>query len=200
MESSVKDKLSKVYALVNNGATEGEREAAKKALDRLLEKYSLDESVLSGLEVSEYIFTYTTALELQLLTRIMVIMVPGSVESSSRRMWNKSIVSDLKYIDWITIDSAYEYFRRHMKAEWKRVVSPELSKCRKSKTRNRRRKELRKYFFSQYAIASKLYREDELKPVDEKMSDKEAADRLRMISVKGGQYNKQLIGSLLLTQ
>jgi hypothetical protein len=199
MTDEIKDKITKVYALVNQGGTEGEKEAARKALDRLMKKYNLDEAILEGLDLKTYVFKYVTALELDILQRIMFIMVPGSIEASRIARWEKSIVSNLRYIDWITIECAYEYFRRHMKKEWKRVVAPHIAKCRKAKTKNRRRKELSEIFFHRYIIASKLYKEDELTTV-KASSGKEQRDRLMLDEVEGGAYNRQLAGGLLLTQ
>ena len=38
MEIYIKDKIAKIYELVNRGATEGERAAAKNLLDKLMKK------------------------------------------------------------------------------------------------------------------------------------------------------------------
>jgi hypothetical protein len=195
MEETIKDKLEKVYRLVNSGATEGERIAAKKALDRLMERYNLDEKVLNELHLKEYVFKYATLLELKLLERIMVMMVPDATANSGRLA--KRVVSNLRYVDWITIECAYEYFRRHMGAQWRKVVAPELEKCRKKKALVKRRVQLNKIFFSRYIIASRLYKEDELTDVKSE-SQRASMDRLRMMAVEGGSYNKQVVGGLLL--
>ena len=54
MEQSIKEKITKIYELVNHGATEGERAAAKKALDRMMSKYSLDLNELDTIKEKEY--------------------------------------------------------------------------------------------------------------------------------------------------
>jgi hypothetical protein len=41
MTNEIRAKIAKVYELVNNGATEGERAAAKAAMDRFIDKYKL---------------------------------------------------------------------------------------------------------------------------------------------------------------
>lgn len=196
MDDIIKDKIAKISQLVQKGATEGERQAAKNALDRLMNKYNLDDSVLSSLEFKEYVFKYTKAIELQLLQQIMGIMVPHAIERSAISPWNKRVVSNLQYMDWITLECAYEYFRKHMRKEWNRIVLPELAKCKKNKTRNKRRAKLGELFFMKYCIASKLY-EGELTTVAVK-GRKNLADRLALTSVEGGQYNKQVVGGLLL--
>jgi hypothetical protein len=193
----VKDKLAKVYALVNSGGTEGEKQAAKLALDRLMKKYNLDESILNSLDLKTYIFKYATTLEYWLIKRIMFMMVPHAIKASARGA--KRIESNLKYIDWVTIECAYEYFRRHMKKEWQRVVSPELNKTRKAKTRKKRRDKLDQLFFSDYVILSGLTKPEELETVDvSSMSEREREDRFRLAGIKGGSYNRQLSSGLLL--
>lgn len=196
----INDKLAKIYRLVQKGATEGEREAARKALERIMKKYNLNDSALNDLDFKEYIFKYTKQIELNLLERIMFIMVPNAIEQSALRSWKKEIVSKLQYLDWVTIECAYEYFRRHMRKQWNKLVLPELKKCRKVKTRNKRRKQLSDLFFNRYVIASKLYKEEELKKIDpNEISEREAKDRMRLAEgVEGGQYNKQVVGGLML--
>ncbi len=195
----INDKLAKIYRLVQKGATEGERAAAKKALDRIMQKYNLDEKVLNDLDFKEYVFKYSKKIELRLLERIMFIMVPGSIDQSAIRTWSKEIVSKLQYLDWITIECAYEYFRRHMLKQWRKIVIPELKKCRKTKTRNKRRKKLATLFFGQYVIASKLYKEEEITKIDlSELSEKEISDRMKLQGVEGGNCNKQVLGGLML--
>lgn len=201
MTNEQKDKISKIYELVNRGATEGERAAAKKALDRIMSKYNLSAESLSDIRLKEYVFKYTTELEEWLLSRIMVMMVSAEViDRSKQRRWVKQIMSNLTHEEWIIIECSYEYFRRHMKTQWKKVCGPELKKCRKPKTRNKRRKELYEVFFSQYVIKSKLYKPDEIKELNiEEMGMAELKDLTLLSGIQGGQYNKQVVSTLLLT-
>lgn len=107
----------------------------------------------------------------------------------------KQISCELTYIDYITAESAYEYFRGHMKSQWNLICANMLKKCRKAKTRTKLRKELQMQFFSRYVINSKLYTPDEIttSPVDE-MTDRQRA----LLAVAGGEYNNQVVGSILL--
>lgn len=41
MNQELKNKIAKIYELVNRGATDGERQAAKNQLDKLMKKYNL---------------------------------------------------------------------------------------------------------------------------------------------------------------
>lgn len=196
---SITEKLSKVYALAQHGATEGERAAAKQAMDRIMKKHNLDQRVLNDLDRKQYTFTYSTELELLLLTRIMMMMVPNAIQDSSRM--KKKVHSMLRYVDYITIECAYEYFRRHMKQEYNRVLLPVLKKCRKSKTKTARRKQLGSIFFTNYVAASNLFKEGEIKMIGvDEISEKEYRDRQLMRGIQGGTFNRQLNGGLLLNE
>ena len=159
MDENVKDKLAKVYALVNSGATEGERVAARKALDRILWTYNISNAELSSLDKKNYYFKYTTELEKSLLTRLMYffdIKEQGWIRTwdSEKRVRVKELYIALTHLEWVTVESSYEYFRRHIKKEWNRVVVPEINKCRKANTKANRRKELEPIFFEKYIISS----------------------------------------------
>lgn len=204
MTNELREKLAKVYELVNNGATEGERAAAKKALDRMVDKYNINADDLENLSLKRYIFKYKTMLECNLMYQIMYVFVPDALKKTYRTNYDgsksvKQIVSELTYMDWITIESSYEYFRRHMKGEWQRLCMPEINRCRKAKTKKERREELEPIFFTKYIIASKLVKESDLVKVSiNDMSQKELAARAKLQDLQGGNYKKQLNRGLLL--
>lgn len=204
MTNELREKLAKVYELVNNGATDGERAAAKQALDRMIDKYNINPDELESLNLKRYVFKYSTKLEYKLLHVIMCFFVPDAVNNSYRSNYDgvksvKQIVSDLTYMNWITIESAYEYFRRHMKSEWQRLCIPEINRCRKAKTKKERREHLEPFFFDKYIIASKLVKDSDLVMVSiNDMTQKELAARAKLRDLKGGNYNKQLNKGLLL--
>lgn len=201
MNNELKDKIEKIYRLVNGGTTEGERAAARKALDRILKSYNLDDSILNDLELREYWFSYTSNNEKLLLVAIVRKMIGDRTGLMSIRPWTKQFRITLKYIDWVTVDSAYAYFRRHMKVQWKKVVKPVLDKCRKAKTKRIRREELDLLFIGKYIIASNLTQEGDLETINvSDMSEKEYRDRMSMSGIEGGAYNKQVVGGLFLEQ
>lgn len=200
INTELKQKLNKVYALVKQG-TDGEKQAAQNALDRLLEKYNLQGIDLNSLDKEIYCFKYKTTLDEQLFVRILKIIVGiDDLSSASKDTWHKrEIQIQLTYLDYITLSASYEYFKKHMKAQWDKVCAPELKRCRKAKTRNARRKQLQEAFFNRYIINSKLYKESELTTVDySTKSDKEKRDRYLMEEVEGGAYNKQMVGGKFL--
>src|SRR5690242_17642171 len=197
MEQQLRDKLYKVYQLVNKGATEGERQAARKALDRIVEKHNISAHDLDNIATDKYLFKYCTELELRLLEQIMQVIIKDGISRSKRKPWSKEIESELEYQEWVTVECAYEYFRRHMKKEWNRLCAPELKKARKPKTKNAKRKYLQRLFFSAYIIKSELHLPEQITLVEVK-SKKEMASREVMKGVEGGKYNRQIITNNLL--
>lgn len=201
LNSELKAKLSKVYALVNNGATEGERKAAKAALDRILEKYNLHGIDLESLDMEEYRFKYSSRNEMILLSQIFIVLcedksVRGRV---SKNLWQaKELVVDLRYMDFITVEASYEYFRRHMKDQWTKTAAPVLARCRKAKTRNKLRKELQDAFLNKYMIASKLVLPEHIITYIPKPSEQQILRTFQ--NVEGGNYNRQVVGGNLLNQ
>jgi len=201
MNKEVKDKLRKVYELVNRGATEGERVAAKRAIDRLLKKHNIEGLDLENLDKDRYSFKYTDNLELRLFSiLIMYFIDEEEMKKLSRRNRTvKEVYANLKYLDYVTIEASYSYFRRHMRKEWNRLCLPQVLRCRKPKTRNKKRGELQELFLGQYLIASKLYKDGDLIDVDlGKLSDKEREQRRSLDGIEGGHYNKQVTNRLLL--
>ena len=136
MTPEIRRKLAKIYELVKRG-TDGEQAAAQAALDRMLDKYGLDkEGVnLDALDKEHYAFTYTSDLEHWLLLRIKFIFIGDEGTGTGYRL-HPRIILVLTYLDYVTVSCAYEYYRRHMKAEWKRLCAPELAKCRKAKDKD----------------------------------------------------------------
>ena len=196
MSPEIKEKLRKVYELVNSGI-DGEREAAMNVLEQLMAKFGITEAQLSSLDQNEYEFGYTSKMELILLARVMETLYPGVVGKSKRIVSVKKIISTLDYTTFINIECAYEYFRRHMKAQWILLCIPELAKCRKTKTKNKLRAELQDAFISKYLIESKLVPESSIKQVPIKSG--RHLNRVALVSgVQGGQYNKQIHTNKLL--
>jgi len=210
MNEELKSKLAKIYALVNQGATEGERAAAKTALDRLIVKYSLDGVDLESIDKSDYFFGYSSDLEKALLLQIAKKLVGRDVEIYIRS-WEKNLRISLKYVDYMNVICAYEYFRRHMKEQWNVLCLPEVNRCRKAKTKLKRRKELQAIFIHQYLMKSDLLLTPEIKEEEEtevqpvKPTDvakqgrkpmraykANAKDYWLVAGVEGGSYMKQV--------
>lgn len=199
MEDHIKEKIAKVYELVRQGV-DGEKSAAKLALDRILKKYNIENVDFEKLRLKEYRFKYSTTLEMYLLTTICdYFLKDKKIEMYRDLRGVRDLVLELEYIDFIVVDSAYEYFRRHMKKEYNRLIVPKIKRCRTARTKKIRREELQPIFFSRYVIASKLYHSDQLKKVDTStLSKKELQDRIDLEKVQGGSYKTQVTTGLYL--
>lgn len=201
LTDDLKQKLAKIYALANQGATEGEKQAAKHQLDKIIAKYGIKEEALFELHLNTYYFKYKTMLEKLLITRLIKFFIEDTGEPIYYRTWNgskavKEVQYKLTYTDFVTLDCSYEYFKRHMNLQYKKLVSPQLVKFRKPKTRNARREVLDDLFFQKYIIASGLI--DRSKITEAVVSGKQAEDHLLLNGVEGGQYNEQLSRGLLI--
>lgn len=199
MDNSIKDKLAKVYALVQQGSA-GEKQAAKAALDRLMKKYNINDEYVKTINERFYKFTYSLELDKYLMSRLIKFLlrkddIPAYVDTNGKR----AIVLKLEYLDWVTLDCAYDYFRKHMRGEYKRLVTPQVNRCRTAKTKKARKEQLEDIFFSKYVIASKLYDENEVKRIDlSDISEAERKQRASLAGVQGGSYNVQVQSGLYL--
>lgn len=200
MNDTQREKIAKVYELVNRGV-DGKKKAARNALDRLIAKYNLSDTDIENINKKEYRFKYQTELDLMLFQQLLVYFLDGKSGTIYKDTYGvKEVFIALEYLDFITISCSYEYFRRHMKKQYKKAVLPQVKRCRTSKTKNKRRQELYPIFFSKYILKSGIYKKDQVSKVDtSKMSGKEVADRISM-QVEGGSYNKQVSNGLYLGQ
>lgn len=199
MNQEIKEKLAKIYELVNRGV-DGEKEAAKAAMDRLAKKYNISDDELERINLTQYSFKYRTQLDEWLFVRLVEFLLNKQVHDITKStFYCKEFYIELEYLDYVTLECAYEYFKRHMAKEWKRLCADKLKRYRKAKNRNKRRLELQSLFFSNYVIASKLYKEGETDKLDyDSMSEKEYKDRMALNGVKGGNYKEQMTTGLFL--
>lgn len=202
MDLTIQEKLKKVYTLVKSGATKGEQEAAKGALDKLLKKYNLEGIDLDSLDKTEYAYTYTTLMERSLLFGIFRVLINHDFQKDKfikDKSNSKTLYITLQYSDWVTTDCAYEYFRRHMKAQWEKFCKPEIAKKRTAKTKKARREELMPLFFEKYIYMSGLYKEGDYTDIEaSSLSKKEIDDRNKLDGIEGGQYNRQVTNGLMI--
>ena len=197
MNKEVKDKITKVLELANRGI-EGEKNAAQNALSRLMKKYNLSDEDLAKIKLTKYSFKYKTNLDMLLFLQLLRYFWKGRYFQISQRTYGvKELALELEYLDWVTLDSSYEYFRRHAAEQFKEFCLPHIKRCRTTKTKNAKRAELQEAFFSRYVIASKIYHPEQIKNIDwSEMSNKEieASNKRASIlgDVVGGKYHKQV--------
>jgi hypothetical protein len=201
MTPEIRARLAKVYELVRRGATAGERAAAQLALDRLIDRHNLHGVDLDSLDKNEYYFTYGSKMECELLFRIIRFFTDTTPEAlrAYRTRGTRTLGMLFTYLDYITVEAAYGYFRRHMRSQWAQTCARDVKRCRTDKSRAKRRARLQELFFTQYLIASKLVSDDDLQTVTV-TSQKEIADRQKLAGVEGGQYHRQVVGGLFLEQ
>lgn len=200
MNLSTKEKIAKIYELVKRGTTEGEKVAAEIALQKLLKKHDLSEEYLLTIHLTQYEFKYSTQLDLDLFVQLHNYFFKDKEFNASKTGFTrKSIFINLEYVDWVLMSTAYEYFKRHMNAQFKKICVPLIKKCRSAKTQNQRRKELQKEFFSKYVIKSGIYHQEQIKKVDiSNLSNKAKADKERIDGIEGGNYHTQINTGLYL--
>ncbi len=200
MDNQLKEKISKIYELVKRGSTEGEKLAAESALNKLLKKHNLTEEFIKTMHLKVYEFKYATNLDLMLFMQLHEYFFKGKqFEASKSTLNRKSVFISFEYLDWVLFSSAYEYFKRHMNSEFKKVCVPLIKRCKTTKSKNERRAKLQKTFFGQYVINSKIYHQEQVEEIDlTKLTEKERKDRERLKQIQGGSYATQVTTGLYL--
>lgn len=204
MNTTLNEKIRKVYELVQRGATDGEKQAAQRALDKLLKKYNLELNHIASVPKQMYWFKYSREIDRLLFARLIRHFVCGDKEklklfmsatNNAKRI--NALGCELVYEDWVTVSCAYEYFRKHMHLQWKILVQPTLDRCRKPKTRKLKSQAFIEPFANRYFIKSGLYKQDELEQVT--LSAKRLEQELQLTGMEGGRFNRQLSNGLLLS-
>ncbi|WP_020403764.1 hypothetical protein [Gracilimonas tropica] len=198
----IQKRFASLIRLAERGATEGEKAAARKAMERLQMKYDFDSLNLDELLRSEYCFTWTSNIEIKLFIVLCKYFLNREDFIVEKRNWReengelyeaRELAIKLDQMEYITIECAYEYFRRHMNSEWKRLIIPKLNRCRKARTRKAKKETLEPLFFEQYIIRSQLVNPEHLTELDpEEMSQQEIENRAAMTGMQGGAFNRQV--------
>lgn len=197
MTDEIKNKIAKVYELVKRGE-QGERQAAEKALDRLLKKYNLSAEEIAKIHLKMYKFKYTSDLDKMLLCQLLTYFFEGKYKKYTLYTGDvREIGIEMEYLDYVQIECAYEYFKRHMNQQWREFALPLVKKKRTTKTKNKRRKELQDVFFSKYIISSKIYLERQVGD-GSNYTQKELEDLYALSGVQGGKFNQQVSTGLYL--
>ena len=197
INDKVKEKITKVYELVKRGIA-GERQSAEKMLKKLLEKYNISEDELNSIDEKNYYFKYASNLDEWLLIQLIEYFFKEKDYKLYRIKDSgvKEIAIQMPYLDWVTLDSAYGYFKPHLNQQWRKHGLPVVNRCRTTKTKNKRREAMQKTFFNLYIIRSGIYRPEQKKS---KSVTEEEIKRLTMLyGVEGGKYNQQVTTGLYL--
>lgn len=200
MNDKIKEKITKVYELVKRGIA-GEQQSAEKMLKKLLEKYNISEDELNSIDEKNYYFKYASNLDEWLLIQLIEYFFKEKNYKLYRIKDSgvKEITIQMPYLDWVTLDSAYGYFKPHLNQQWRKHGLPIVNRCRTTKTKNKRREEMQQTFFNLYIIRSGIYRPEQKNSNSLKSLTEEEIKRLTMLyGVEGGKYNQQVTTGLYL--
>ncbi len=189
MDNNIRDRIEKVYALVNQGATEGERIAARHQLAKILKRYNIDEESIKQPSLKSYFFPYRNYMESTLLMIIMeYLRIDHSQGKRHWRKWRNGVAYRFNYIElpltyetYIECDCMYQYFRRHMRGEYEKV--------RTNFKRRKRQRDNEFIFVSQYTIKSGIVRSEDLVKADPKLIN--ALNKI-YDNIEGGSYKRQV--------
>ena len=139
MNDKVKEKITKVYELVKRGIA-GERQSAEKMLKKLLEKYNISEDELNSITEKEYYFKYSSDLDRWLFMQLINYFFKDKSYKIYRVKGSgvKEFSIQMPYLDWVTLDSAYSYFKPNLNQQWRQHGLPIVNSCRTTKTKNKR--------------------------------------------------------------
>ena len=197
MNDKVKEKITKVYELVKRGIA-GERQSAEKMLKKLLEKYNISEAELNSIDEKKYYFKYASNLDEWLLMQLTKYFFKEK-EYKLYRVKNrgvKEIAIQMPYLDWVTLDSAYGYFKPHLNQQWRKHGLPVVNRCRTTKTKNKRREAMQETFFKLYVARSGIYRPEQ--KISKSLTEEEIKRLTMLYGVEGGKYNQQVTTGLYL--
>ena len=195
MNDKIKEKIAKVYELVKRGVA-GEQKSAEKMLNKLLKKYNISKDDL--IDEKEYYFKYASNLDEWLLMQLVKYFFKEK-NYKLYRIKNcgvKEIAIQMPYLDWVTLDSAYGYFKSHLNQQWRKHGLPVVNRCRTTKNKNKRREAMQNTFFSLYIIRSGIYLPEQKS--SKSLTEEEIKRYSILYGVEGGKYNQQVTTGLYL--
>ena len=195
MNDKIKEKIIKVYELVKRGIA-GEQQSAEKMLNKLLEKYNI--SVDDLIDEKKYYFKYASNLDEWLLMQLIEYFFKEKNYKLYRIKDSgvKEIAIQMPYLDWVTLDSAYGYFKPHLNQQWRKHGLPIVNRCRTTKTKNKCRIEMQDSFFKLYVVRSGIYRPEQI--TSNPLSEEKIKQLTMLYGIEGGKYTQQLTTGLYL--
>lgn len=108
---NAKETLAKIGALRDGATTEGERNAAEKAYQKIIDKYGIDASEIEAEEQPQmYTISYRTTREKRLLTQIVVsVLTLEKAEGYYRRHGLAFKATGVQYVE---IEYLFDFYRR----------------------------------------------------------------------------------------
>lgn len=184
----IRAKLAKIAELAERGATEGERQAARAAMERVMKAAGIDPEKMGDPRKKHYRFSYAYERESILLQAVRAFHL--SDEGKKCELYRgdyrkREIMMMLRYEDYITLHCAYEYFRAHMKAQHKKHIEPHFSRLTKAQ-----RQTANMNFVVNYLRKSQML--DASRVVESKATKAEQEAIRLSQNIEGGKYRTQL--------
>lgn len=181
----IRAKLAKIAELAERGATEGERQAARAAMDRVMKAAGIDPEKMGDPRRQNYRFTYATELDKTLLHHIKEALLDEA--DAIQPLWRyrnagkRFLEIQLSYSGYMTMLCAYDYFKADMRRKYNATLGKDFKKYRLTE---RQKKKARTFFITRYIILSGL--EKPKKPAPESGMPQDVLDALDKIK-KGRQ-------------
>lgn len=193
IDDKIRKRIAKINELANRGV-DGEKDAAKTQLEKLLKKYNINPQEVDEITKKEYFFKYANNLDKDLFFQLLYYFFKESHFQVYLHTFRKREISvKLDYLDYITISCAYEYFKRHMRREWEKFSAESIRRKRKTKTKNELRRNLQSIFYGQYILRSGIYHANQIKERSgSEITDTEWEHFNKLQEIQGGQYRTQV--------
>ena len=159
---------------------------------------AVSEEELNNITEKEYYFKYSSDLDQWLFMQLINYFFKDKSYKVYRIKGSgvKEFSIQMLYLDWVTLDSAYGYFKAHLNQQWRKHGLPIVNRCRTTKTKNKRRQEMQASFFSLYIIRSGIYHPSQNSSC--RLSEEEIKRRTILHGVEGGKYTQQVTTGLYL--
>lgn len=191
------NRLSKVKELIERGATEGEKQAARIQFKKIIQNNELTEDDLLDIIKKEYCFKYANYAEMCLFMHLYCNLKDIYSEENdsyvkSGASEQRKIYAKLTKLEYIELTAMYEYFRRHMKDQYKEamleVKSKYFAKFRNFKKLQPVLRTSQSVFINEYCNRSGIRSKTKRAP----KSVETPLSATTIGNIEGGQYNKQL--------
>lgn len=189
MNSQLQKRLDKVFALINQGATDGEKAAAKAALDRIVDNHNLHGQVNVADSSIERSFLYKGMIEIYLMQELMAHF---NIDVYNGKRTRSRIYMDMNYLDFIQIDCAFSYFRVHMRDQWNKTCLPLINRKRTARSKKATRDQLVQVFIPAYCDKSGIGTWTKTSRETHKMNKAEMDAALATLMVEGGKFHNQV--------
>jgi len=127
MEERIIEKLRKILELSRMGIA-GEKETAKLALERLLDKYGLEVEDLDALDKRRYDFPFVSKYERHLFVQIYAMVCNATQFAGGQYRRKKCLVVELTPLQYAEISLLWKVYRAALKEEFEKTFDAFIMK------------------------------------------------------------------------